>query len=87
MEFMFRSDAGSQYTDERLANIDCYMRLGVAIIEQAVLDYVHSYRVNDKVEVKNLERFFKSDEFMLFSGGEIDPRAVLRALRRKALRR
>lgn len=87
MEFMFRSSAGSQYADERLANIDCYMKLGVAIIEQAARDYVHAYRVNDKVEVKVLERFFKGDQFMLFSGGEIDPKAVIRALRRKALRR
>lgn len=87
MEFMFRSDAGSQYTDERLANIEYYKRLGAAIIEKAADDYIYAYRVGNRDECERIERFFYSDEFTLFSGGNIDPVAAIHALRRKALRR
>lgn len=87
MEFMFRSDAGSQYTDERLGNIECYKRLGVAIITTAADDYVYAYRIHNTLEVESIERFFRGHEFVLFSGGNIDPVAVIHALRRKALRR
>ena len=71
----------------RLVNIEQYKRLAAAIIESAAEDYVYAYRVGKKDEIERLERFFRSDEFILFSGGNLDPEAVILALRHKAKRR
>lgn len=48
---------------------------------------MYAYRVGKKDEIERLERFFYSDEFVLFSGGNLDPKAVVMALRHKAKRR
>lgn len=73
--------------DPRLANIEQYKRLATAIIKYAAEDYVYAYQVGKKDEIERLERFFRSDEFTLFSGGNLDPEAVILALRHKAKRR
>lgn len=74
-------------SDPRLANIEQYKRLAAAIIESAADDYVYAYRVGNKTECERLERFFYSDEFTLFCGGTLEPKAVITALRHKAKRR
>ena len=70
--------------DPRLANIEQYKRLAAAIIESAAEDYVYAYRVGNKLEHERIERFFYSDEFILFSGGNLEAKAVVMALRHKA---
>lgn len=81
------SSGNSNPSDPRLANIDQYKALAAAIIESAAEDYVYAYRVGNKLEYERIERFFYSDEFILFSGGNLDPKAVVMALRHKAKRR
>lgn len=81
------SSGNANPTDPRLANIDQYKTLAAAIIESAAEDYVYAYRVGKKDEIERLERFFYSDEFTLFSGGNLEAKAVIMALRHKAKRR
>lgn len=77
----------SNIGDPRLANIEQYKALAAAIIATAADDYIYAVRVNSKREIERLERFFNSDEFILFSDGEYEPKAVISALRHRAKRR
>lgn len=81
------SSGNSNPSDPRLANIEQYKRLAAAIIESAAEDYVYAYRVGNKLEYERIKRFFYSDEFTLFSGGNLEAKAVVMALRHKAKRR
>lgn len=59
---------------------DCYANLGAAIVEQACIDYVNSPQGGFERVKSDIERFFKSDWFVLLSGGVIDGEKVLQTL-------
>ena len=73
--------------DERLINIENYKNLANAIIKCAAEDYVACYGVESsqaKYSATTLERFFRGEEFLLFTGGNVDPEYIIERLRYKA---
>lgn len=71
-------------TDPRLANLDKYKNLACAIVKVAADDYVSAVRQKKANEAKRIERFFRSDEFLLFTSGKIDPEYIAKFLRNMA---
>ena len=42
---------------------NCYKKLALAIIEQACKDYINAKKYNNHKELKNIEKFFRSNWF------------------------
>lgn len=77
--------------DERTATRDNYKNLANAIIQKACEDYVAAVKYwrkhNDhytKLKIDMLERFFRGQEFLLYTDGKIDPEYMIKMLRQKA---
>ena len=75
------------FSDEFTANTANYELLVNAIIEKAAEDYVNAVRVNNIYKMDELERFFRGQEFMLYTDGKIDPEYMIKMLRQKARKR
>lgn len=85
-------------SDPRMATLENYKRLAAEVIIKAADDYVEAYRMALKKKngfehksaegaYKKIEKFFRSEKFILYSGGNLDPEVVLEALRKKARKR
>lgn len=82
------------FSDERTATRDNYKNLANAIIQKACEDYVAAVKYwrkyNDnytKLKIDMLERFFRGQEFLLYTDGNIDPEYMIKMLRQKARER
>ena len=58
---------------------NCYKKLSFAIIEQACKDYVNAKKCNNDKEIKNIEKFFRSNWFRDLSV-EIDGETSIKKL-------
>ena len=70
--------------DEYLANIQNYKMLAGTIVQRAAEDYVAALKSENKLLIMSLERFFRSQEFLLYTGGNIDPEYIIENLQKKA---
>jgi len=73
--------------DERLVNIENYENLANAIIVMAARDYISVYGSNKsqaQFSAETLEKFFRGEQFRLFTHGQIDPEYLINRLRQKA---
>ena len=66
---------------------DCYANLAAAIIEQACADYINTPSGVFERTKRSCERFFRSDWFVLLSGGAVDGEKALAALREQRRQR
>lgn len=57
--------------------------LCAAVIIQACKEYTSALRRNDKREIENLERFFKSDRFIELTYGSLSGETVINNLRKQ----
>lgn len=73
--------------DEYLANIQNYKMLAGAIVQRAAENYVAALKSENKLLIMSLERFFRSQEFLLYTGGNIDPEYMIENLREIAKRK
>lgn len=68
-------------------DVDRYANLAAAIIEQACADYVNTPSGVFERTKRDCERFFRSDWFVLLSGGAVDAEKALAALREQRRQR
>ena len=73
--------------DERLVNLDRYMDLANAIIKRAAEDYLMAVKYRDQIKTSSLERYFRSDQFLMFTDYNIDPDYFIKMLREKGKRK
>lgn len=62
---------------EKIEN--CYKKLSLAIIERACKDYVDAKKNNNKKELKNIKKFFRSNWFRDLSV-DIDGETLIKRL-------
>lgn len=74
------------YSDEYTATSSNYKMLVNAVIQKAAEDYIAAYKVRNTFKIEELERFFRGQEFLLYTDGKIDPEYIIKELRRKARR-
>lgn len=74
------------FSDEYTATSSNYKMLVNAVIQKAAEDYIAAYKVWNTFKIEELERFFRGQEFLLYTDGKIDPEYIIKELRRKARR-
>lgn len=66
-------------------NIGNYQLLANSIIAKAAKDYIRALRYKKESEADAIERFFKGQEFMLYS--TVDPDYLIKNLKKIAFRK
>lgn len=82
----YRVHEESLVNNSQIPNLGNYQALASAIVETAARDYMQAVRVGNRTSQDTIERFFRSQEYYLYTGG-IDPEWLIKNLKARIRRR